>query len=57
MQQVHAVNTVTESMSGGPSSKQSKGSASSSICGDPTVASNHNEHSGQKRSRDQIEGP
>ena len=50
------MNTVTESMSGAASSKQSKGSASSSICGDPTVASNHNEHSGQKRNRDQIEG-
>ena len=46
------INTVTESISA-PSSSKSKGNSnSSSICGDPTVASNHNDLSGSKRGRD-----
>ena len=46
------INTVTESISA-PSSSKSKGNSnSSSICGDPTVASNHNDLSGSKRARD-----
>ena len=47
---LNVLNTVTESMSG--ESKSKANSSSSSICGDPTVASNQNELSGHKRNRE-----
>lgn len=46
------INTVTESISAPGSSKSKGDSSSSSICGDPTVASNQNDLSGSKRGRD-----
>jgi hypothetical protein len=52
---INVMNTVTESMSAGSSKKGGNNSESSSICGDPTVASNHNEHSGVKRGRENAE--
>jgi hypothetical protein len=46
VQQVGNNNTVTESVSESSKQQSKGGSATSSMCGDPTVASNHNDHSG-----------